>query len=164
MAQPHVRLVPMTAEQFRAFLEADIPRYAAENVAAGYWPEEGALQRAQESFDRFLPQGVDTPDHHLFVIRAVEAAMDVGMAWIGSQPGGVEGAGFVYNIYIEEPFRRKGYARQTMLQIEQEAKRLGWTILGLHVFGHNAPARELYASLGYEVRSMNMTKAIDTHE
>jgi RimJ/RimL family protein N-acetyltransferase len=163
---PHlqIRLEPMTREQCQAFLEADIPRYAAENVAAGFWPEEGALHRAQEAFDRFLPMGVDTPGHHLFVIREVEAGMDVGIAWIGSQPGGVDEAGFIYNLYIDEPYRRRGYARQAMLKIEQEAKHLGWTSLGLHVFGHNTPARELYASLGYEVRSMNMTKAIETQE
>ncbi len=164
MAQPHVRLVPMTAEQCQAFLEADIPRYAAENVAAGFWPEQGALARAQESFDRFLPQGVDTPGHHLFTIHDDEAGVDVGMAWIGSQPGGAAGAGFIYNIYIDEAYRRRGYARRTMLEIEQEAIRLGWSALGLHVFWHNSPARELYGSLGYEVRSINMMKVIETHD
>ena len=133
-------------------------------MQAGFWPEPDALQRAQESFDRFLPQGVETPGQYMFSIHDFSVGIDVGMVWIGAQPGGAVQAGFIYNLYIDEPYRRRGYARQAMLQIEQQARKLGCTSLGLHVFAYNSAARKLYVSLGYDVRSMNKIKSIEQTE
>jgi len=82
-------------------------------------------------------------------------------AWIGAQPGSVEGTGFVFNLYIEHPFRRQGFARAAMLAADAEARKLGWTSLALHVFGFNHPAIDLYTSLGTEPRSLNTIKGLD---
>jgi len=164
MDLPTIRLLPMTPEQLSTFLEEDIPRYAADNMQAGFLPESDALQRAQESFDRFLPKGVETPGQYLFLIHDTEASLNVGMVWVGAQPDGAEHLGFIYNLYIAERYRRRGFARQAVLHVEQHARQLGWTSLGLHVFGDNAPARKPYASPGYEVLSMNIFKAIESTE
>jgi ribosomal protein S18 acetylase RimI-like enzyme len=162
MQTPTVLLVPMNQGQYEQYLEQDLPRYAAENVRAGYWSEKDAPAKAKETYGRFLPQGIETPGQYLYLIRSREDGRDVGMIWIGVQPGGVEEAGFVYNLYIEQGYRRKGFARAAMLAIEDKAHELGWTSLGLHVFGHNHAARELYESLGYEVRSSNMIKQVNS--
>lgn len=47
-----------------------------------------------------------------------------------------------------------------MLALEVKARELGLASLALHVFVDNALAMALYAALGYEVRSMNMTKVL----
>ena len=156
---PQIKLHPMSQEQYFFYLKADLPRYAAENVQAGFWSETEALVRAKETYDRFLPHGVETPGQHLYMI-CNQYEEEIGMIWIGTQPGGVKASGFVYNLYIEEGFRRQGYGRAAMVAAEEQARELGWTSLALHVFGHNQAARKLYESLGYEVRSMNMVKQL----
>jgi GNAT superfamily N-acetyltransferase len=160
MKPPTIRLEPMTPDQLQAFIEEDSPRYAAENVRAGFWPESGSLERAREAYERFLPQGIDTPGHHLFVIRDELTGVGVGTIWIGAHPSGVEHVGMVLSLYVEANYRRQGYARQAMLGVENLARQLGWVSLGLQVFGDNQPAGRLYNSLGYKMRSMNMVKAL----
>jgi ribosomal protein S18 acetylase RimI-like enzyme len=156
-----IELLLMDEGQYEKYLEADLPRYAAENVRAGFWSEAEALGKAKETYARYLPQGIETPGQYLYLIRNRDEGQEVGIVWIGAQPGEVARAGFIYNLYIEEGFRRRGYARATMLAIEGVACEMGWSSLGLHVFGHNRAARDLYESLGYEVRSMNMIKSIE---
>ncbi len=45
--------------------------------------------------------------------------------------------------------RRRGIASALMLAVEEWAREAGVRKLELHVFPHNAPARALYAKLGY---------------
>lgn len=40
------------------------------------------------------------------------------------------------------------------------ARELGLKSIGLQVFAHNAVAKGLYESIGYEIKSLNMTKQI----
>lgn len=48
-----------------------------------------------------------------------------------------------------------------MLLIEEKGGELGLRQIGLHVFAKNKVACHLYESLGYEVKSLNMTKDLD---
>lgn len=59
-----VRLVPMTEAEFDLYEQAEAQEYAAENIRAGYWAEDEAIERARESHRMLLPQGVATPGHH----------------------------------------------------------------------------------------------------
>jgi len=61
---------------------------------------------------------------------------------------------------IEVGLRGKGYGKQTMLLIEEKARELGLKSIGLHVFGVNTVARNLYEGLGYEISSLNMQKQL----
>ena len=47
-----------------------------------------------------------------------------------------------------------------MRSLEDEVRRLGDSSIGLHVFGHNAPARRLYEKLGYSETHINMVKRL----
>jgi ribosomal protein S18 acetylase RimI-like enzyme len=66
--------------------------------------------------------------------------------------------GFIYDIAIDESQRGKGYGRQAMQLIEEKARELGLRQMGLHVFAKNKVALNLYESLGYETKSLNMIK------
>jgi ribosomal protein S18 acetylase RimI-like enzyme len=68
---------------------------------------------------------------------------------------------FIYDLFVAEPYRRKGIAEQAMLQLEKEDLRLGVGSLALHVFGYNTAARSLYERLGYETTNINMRKALN---
>jgi hypothetical protein len=56
-----IDLVPMTAEEYEAYLEEMAPDYAREHVEAGNWPEEGSVERAvNEMREVYLPQTIVT--------------------------------------------------------------------------------------------------------
>ena len=67
---------------------------------------------------------------------------------------------FLYQFKIDEPFRRQGYGLAALQALEEKVEALGGTAVWLHVFGHNAPARSMYAKAGYEVMDLTMAKAV----
>jgi ribosomal protein S18 acetylase RimI-like enzyme len=152
------RLVPMTQTEFEVFLEQEIPEYAADNVRAGYWAESESLQKARESFERLLPQGLQSKDHYLYSIYEDDEA--VGVIWMRAEMERPIKSGFIYDLRVDEKFRGKGYGKQAMLLIETKAHELGLKSIGLHVFGYNTVARNLYEGLGYETTSLNMIKQL----
>ena len=46
------------------------------------------------------------------------------------------------------------------IAVETRVRELGLGAIALHVFGHNAPARALYASLGYEPTNLHLLKKL----
>ena len=68
--------------------------------------------------------------------------------------------GFILELYVEEDQRGRGYGKQAMLLIEEKARELGLKSIGLHVFGSNQIARNLYEAVGYEIKSVNMSKVL----
>ena len=153
-----VRLVPMTEDELKVHLEKSIPEYAADNVAAGYWSEDEALERSQKAFQELLPQGVKTENNYLFRIQIEESEEKIGTLWMKHEAPRLQG--FIYDFAIDETQRGKGYGRQAMLALEAVAKELKIESLALHVFTKNKVAKGLYESLGYEVTSQNMAKRL----
>ncbi|CAN5905370.1 GNAT family N-acetyltransferase [soil metagenome] len=154
-----VRLDPMTPDEFDAFAAHSLPLYADHKVEAGNWTAAEAPQRAIDEFAQLLPEGVRSAGHHLFTVRADDVGEAVGTVWLGSAPTGPP-AGYVFDIVIHEPYRRRGYAAAALLALESEAARLGLREIKLHVFGNNPNAQALYAKLGYGVTNVNMSKRL----
>ncbi len=154
-----IELVPMTAEEFEAWLPGEISDYAAEHVRTGRWSAEEALERSREEHTQLLPQGLATPDHRLWNIVAAGGREAVGMLWIQVMQKPMPSA-FIYNIEVFPEFRRRGYAERAMLRLEEEARRLRLEGIRLHVFGHNTAARPLYEKLGYVPTNIQMVKRL----
>lgn len=152
------QLRPMTQPEFDAFLARSIPEYAADNVRAGYWAESEALERSRKEFERFLPQGLQSPDNYLFTVY--DDGTPVGVIWMKANLERPIKSGFIFELYIDESQRGKGYGKQAMLLIEEQARALGLESIGLHVFAVNEVARNLYERVGYEVTSLNMAKKL----
>jgi ribosomal protein S18 acetylase RimI-like enzyme len=155
-----VRLARMTPEVFQVFLERDIGEYAQEQVRAGFWSEPESLRRSRQEHTRLLPRGLQTRDHHFFVIEDSETGQAVGMVWLNTRLVSARPSGFIYALDVEESFRRRGYGRQAMLELEHVARGMGLKQLALHVFAHNDAARALYESLGYQIASLNLSKEL----
>ena len=153
-------LNPFTEKELESYLQRDIAQYAQENIKAGYWTESEAMEKSRSSHARLLPQGVATPNQHLFSIWDSERGEPVGNIWMFADYDSANPSGFIYDLFIEERFRKKGYATAAMLALEGKAKELGLTALYLHVFAHNLAARSLYDKLGYGVKSTNMAKPL----
>lgn len=155
---PVPALIPMTQPEYEAFVERAIPEYAADNLRAGYWSESDALQKSREGYEKLLPNGLQTENHYLYTLYDVDQA--VGMIWMRADLQSPIKNGFIFELYVAENFRGKGYGKQAMLLIEEKARELRLESLGLHVFAVNNVARNLYKSVGYEVSSLNMTKKL----
>lgn len=155
-----VILVPMTQEEFAAFREVGISQYAAENVKAGYWHESEAVERSRQSFEKLLPDGIRTADNHFFTIRDKADGKKVGSIWMRAEWDPAVPRAFIFEFFIEEPWRGKGYGKQAMKAIEAKAKELGLRMLMLHVFCYNRVAVHLYEISGFKAASLNMIKEI----
>lgn len=68
--------------------------------------------------------------------------------------------GSIYDITIWEEHRSKGYGKKAMQEIEAFAKDKGIKSIGLHVFGHNKKARDLYEKVGYRETNSKMEKTL----
>jgi ribosomal protein S18 acetylase RimI-like enzyme len=155
-----VRLVPMTEEEFRRFLEHDIREYAESQVRSGNWSQAEALVRSRREHNALLKDGLKSKFHHLYTIQDAEGGEAVGVLWFRANLDSSRASGFIFDLEIDEAFRRKGYGRAAMLELEKVAREMGLRQLALHVFAYNDQARALYESLGYTVASLNLLKEL----
>ncbi len=148
----------MTQSELGVFLERTIPEYAEDKVRAGHWAESEALERSRKEFADELPQGLHTKNNYLYTLYDGDNA--VGLIWMRANIDRPTNDGFILELYVEEKYRGKGYGKQIMLLIEEKARELGLKAIGLHVFGSNKIAQNLYKAVGYEVTSVNMSKTL----
>jgi ribosomal protein S18 acetylase RimI-like enzyme len=153
-------LVPMTAAEYKTYVSVAIPAFAKEKVAAGQWSEAESLNLASQSFYGLLPQGLGTPDHHLFTI-CDGSARRIGVLWIAIQKRADKRVAYVYEIYIDPAHRRLGHATGALLALVDKASDLRFSGIALHVFGHNAGAQALYGKLGFVATDITMFKSLD---
>ncbi|GAA1728857.1 hypothetical protein GCM10009809_25550 [Isoptericola hypogeus] len=155
-----VTLRPMTSGEFDEWQAALAADYAAEQVAAGTWPPEGAERRAREENARLLPDGAAT-ERMLFLRGVGGDGEPVGRAWVAlDHPRGAPGVAFLYDIEVVEHRRGQGLGRALLAAVEDAARDAGADGMELNVFGQNAAARALYGTSGYEVVTQQMRKAL----
>ncbi|MFB8189474.1 GNAT family N-acetyltransferase [Microbacterium sp. NPDC055988] len=144
---PHVVVAPMPEERFPRFLAASEEGFAQDLVESGrYSPEEAAAESHRQLVEE-LPDGLATPGQEFFT--AAVDGVEVGILWLGMRERDGRAHAFVLDIEVAADQRRRGYGRELMHAAEREARRLGADSIGLHVFGFNSAAVELYESLGY---------------
>jgi ribosomal protein S18 acetylase RimI-like enzyme len=155
-AEPSVRLRPITAAEFPAFVAASKAGYAEGIELHGGQTREAAQQKAEADFPAVLPLGLDTPGHSIFVVEADGAA--VGRLWLAEREMAGRKVLYVYDISIHPEHQGRGYGRAAMRLAEVEARRRGIDRIELNVFGGNDVARGLYRSLGYVETAAQMRK------
>ena len=159
-----VTLDPMTEAEFGRFEEAAIRDFAQDKIASGEWTAEEALELSRADQERLLPDGLKTANQHLFTGRDAESGEPVAILWLALRMKAGRIEGYVYNIEVREEQRGRGYGRATMLAAIEEARELGAETVGLHVFGHNAPARALYQSLGFVETNVSMSLDLEASD
>lgn len=153
-----IRLRPMTTAEFTAYRARLIPAYAAHHVQAGDWDPEQAETLAARQVDELLPAGPQTGGM-LLLVAETRAGEQVGQVWIAlDRPR--PGEAWIYDIAINPEQRGKGYGRALLQAAEAQAGQRAAKAIGLHVFGANTVARELYESSGYQVTSLVMRKPL----
>lgn len=151
----------MTSAEFGSWLAQIAEGYAEEQVAAGRWPSQGALERAHEENAQLLPQGLETP--RMLVLQGVDADDEpVGHAWVSlDHPRGAPDIAFLYDIEVAPSRRGSGFGRALLAAVEEAAREAGAAALELNVFGRNHAAMSLYSSSGYEIVTQQMRKPLD---
>lgn len=148
-----VRLEPTQQQDFERFLEHEIQAYAEDHVRNGNWDAQGALERSRKEFEHYLPNGIHTPDQHVWSI-VDEANHTIGTLWVQLK----ESKAFIFDFIIDEAYRGKGYGKQALAAMDEKLKSMGAQSVALHVFGDNVSAQALYKKMGFEVTNMHMMK------
>ena len=144
---PHVVVSPMTAERFPRFIAASEEGFAHDLAASGRYTAEEAVVESHRQMMKELPEGLDTDGQKFFT--ASVGGKEVGTLWLGMRVRDGRPHAFILDVEVAADERRKGYGRELMHAAEREARRLGADSIGLHVFGFNTGAVELYERLGY---------------
>ncbi len=159
-SRARVRLVPLAANRFPAWLELSRREYETDLITAGE-PADEARSSAEQTLHRIFPDHAPVHGHAVFDV--VESAGGVvGYLWIGHGAGARDDSWWVWDVLIHPDERGKGFGRAALELAEEYARSRGARNLGLNVFGFNRAARGLYESLGYEVVALEMRKELSS--
>ena len=148
-----LQLRPMEDEEFVAWLPLLREDYAQDLVRDYGMSAERARAQAVAEIDGHRPAG-----HSVFVIEV--DGEPVGHLWLVERRDAYEPTLSVYDIDVDEPYRRRGYGKAAMVFAEEEARRRGLTRIALRVGARNEGARNLYRSLGFKENEVSMSKPI----
>jgi len=81
------------------------------------------------------------------------------MWWFEDRGGRVPRA-FICHIIIDEQMQRRGYGSAALMEVEEQARRLGMSSVGLHVAAHNLEAIRVYERLGFKTAGVNRVKPL----
>ena len=82
--------------------------------------------------------------------------------WAERQPPGSVGTrAYLYELLIEEPFRRRGLGRRALELLEEQARDEDLPGIDLNVWGGNDAARALYRAAGFSERAVFMSKELE---
>ena len=155
--EPSVSLVPIPSDAFVRWRANTVREFAAGKVAAGSWAPDESVERAEATFSELLPDGPNTPDHHVWSIRGPDDT-HIGVPCVGPHIPSMPGALYTWEISIEPEWRGRGYGRATMEALHSWARAGGFERIGLHVFGWNEPARQLFRTAGNTETDVIMEK------
>ena len=150
-----VRLEALQQDDFERFLEREVRGYAEDHVRNGNWPEEGALERSRKEFEFYLPDGIHTQDQYLWSL-VDDSDSKIGVLWVQLK----DHKAFIFDFVIDEEFRGKGFGKQSLAAMDEALKSMGAESVGLHVFGDNIIAQELYKKAGYRITDIQMKKTL----
>lgn len=144
-----VQLREMTKEEFKIFLENSIYDYAYDLVKSSNITMDEARIQAQGEFAEMLPNGLETKDNVLRIIVDAAEQKAVGIIWYLFEMADDIKQVFLSDFIIKEEERRKGYASEALIEMEQHAQRNGCAESIIYVWKHNPSGINLYTQCGY---------------
>jgi GNAT superfamily N-acetyltransferase len=153
-----MRLIPMSAADFRAFAARSVAGYARDIVRTYGLPEVLAFESASADFNDLVADGLETEGHYFYCL-CTDEGVEVGSLWLGvveDQP--LPAKVFIYDLEIHQAFRRQGLGRQALRAVESWGIERGIRRLELNVFADNHGARKLYEMSGLAVSEVTMGK------
>jgi ribosomal protein S18 acetylase RimI-like enzyme len=139
----------MTAAEFGVWYPWAVEDYAREIAEELRVAPERARERMERWLAETLADGVETPGHRLEVAEADEEVGRVGYLWFAPKETDAGVVCWLYDLWVDEPYRGRGYGRAMMHRLVAEARAAGLTRIELNAFASNLRAQSLYASLGF---------------
>ncbi|MET9971556.1 GNAT family N-acetyltransferase [Streptomyces sp. NPDC006356] len=165
-AEASVALAPMTREDFDSYVPYVVADYASRTAAAGVTSMDEALTRAHNEFSRLLPQGLETPDNHLYIITADGEASPIGRLWYALRGSAGNRYAMILNMEVDAAHRGRGYGKSVMRACAASALTNGAKGLRINLLGQDTENRRLYESLGMSPMNILMNwdlMAIEQH-
>jgi ribosomal protein S18 acetylase RimI-like enzyme len=150
---------PMTDDEYDEWLPRLTDRYAEDMVKHAGATAERARAKAEADIEQLFPGERAAEGQIVFALES--DGRRVGELWFMERDNELTGRVlWIYDIHVDEAFRRHGLGRAAMQFVEDEARRRGVDGIVLNVFGGNEAARSLYRSLGYEEFAAAMRKEV----
>ena len=146
----NLKFVEMNENEFSVYInhvkqlyEKDLEKYQDELKGD---PKKIAKREIKE----LIPQGLQTPNHHICKIVDSEKNLEVGHIWYALEPD--RDLAFLADIFIKKEYRNQGYGTTSLKKLEKVTRKDNHSHILLHVFNHNPRAKNLYERLGYKVK------------
>ncbi|MGC8563178.1 MAG: GNAT family N-acetyltransferase [Thermoplasmata archaeon] len=101
-----VEFKSMAKDEFSAYWKYSVDSWKRDMRKAGLIDKDIPYEKAEEQVRKFLPNGMDTPEHYLMHILNGEET--IGSIWFEIRYMGVKEA-YLWDIIIDEKYRGKGY-------------------------------------------------------
>jgi len=151
-----VELRPLRADEFEEWFAGWSAWYAHDLEVHGRLRADGARDKADRDMAAAFPDGFGSTGNVLLAIQ--DEGERVGVIWFAQREERGRTHAFLYSIAIDEDRRGSGLGRAAMLALEEDVRGRGLDRIELNVFGANAVARGLYASLGFAETFVSMGK------
>ncbi|MFF3099804.1 GNAT family N-acetyltransferase [Viridibacillus arvi] len=153
-----IKLEKLNNQEFEKYLDFMIPNYAKE-ISSNYTLSlDKAIEESEMMMQGIFSNGLSTEGQFLYNIWDTDVKTKIGVLWYSVNTE-IDRA-YLYHIYIEEAYRKKGYGTRVLEELQIRVKELGMNSLALSVFGSNDAAVNLYKKLGYTTSSISMHKII----
>jgi ribosomal protein S18 acetylase RimI-like enzyme len=118
-----------------------------------FFPEQGNLSHLADTVKQYF--SADTP---LWIVEG--EGKTIACLWMGNAVDQVTGEryGHIFLVYVDPDHRRRGIATELIARARQWATDRGQKQIGLQVFLVNENALSLYRNLGFQARSLMMTR------
>tara|TARA_R110001583_G_scaffold22377_8_gene84036 strand:+ start:40 stop:516 length:477 start_codon:yes stop_codon:yes gene_type:complete len=157
-----VNLRKMKAEEYPQYCEYFVADYGQE-ISQNYGHSiDVAIDLAEQELIRCFPNGVDTDEHDLLCIEldSSHSVKVIGYLWHAIKPS--DSSTFIYDFYIEDKYRGKGYGKSAINQLESLLVSAGVNQIKLRVAYHNQRALALYQEVGFIISGYNMSKILES--
>jgi GNAT superfamily N-acetyltransferase len=162
---PELSMRPMRDDEFDRWSTSTSQDYARDKAESKGIAFEEALPNARAEMEGLLPLGLATEGHTIEVAEDPSSGERLGLLWYARDArGGGREILWLYDIFVEESHRGRGFGRALMRVLEERAREMGIGRIELNVFGDNAGARRLYESLGYRESARQLFKELPPEE
>ena len=157
-----IRLRPLEQHEFRAFLDALRVEYVRGLVEDARMPTAEAERKAAADHASLFPDGAPQPNHRISLLVDGGTGERRGYVFwaLRRPPEAVANRAYLYELFVDEPFRRRGVGRRALELLEDEVRAAELPGIDLNVWGGNDTARALYRSAGFEERAVFMSKEL----
>jgi ribosomal protein S18 acetylase RimI-like enzyme len=153
-----LRLRPMTEEEYVVWRERSVREYAVEIATSRDLDPTAAVAQSAGEFAQLLPDGLASPDMHLWTAVVGDEAVGIGWFELRQRASGV--SAWIFDIRVDSARRGQGLGRSLLDALHDTARELGATTMTLNVFGDNPTAIRLYETSGYTVTAQQMKREL----